>query len=157
MDMSASTAATWVGRSLPRVEDAALLTGRGRYIDDLGVPPGTLHAAILRSPHAHAEIAAIDIARARAAPGVAAVLTGCDIQRLTTSLVVGVKAPIECWPIAVDRVRYVGEPVAVVVARDRYRAEDALDLIDVQYRPLPAGGEARPPLGPQTPGAPHRP
>ncbi|HEX9465383.1 MAG TPA: molybdopterin cofactor-binding domain-containing protein [Alphaproteobacteria bacterium] len=131
-------AATWVGRSLPRVEDAALLTGRGRYIDDLGVPPGTLQAAILRSPHAHAEIVAIEVARTRAAPGVAAVLTGRDIQRLTTSLVVGVKAPIECWPIAVDRVRYVGEPVAVVVARDRYRAEDALDLIDVQYRPLPA-------------------
>jgi 2-furoyl-CoA dehydrogenase large subunit len=71
---------SWVGRSLPRVEDAALLTGRGRYIDDLGVRPGTLHAAILRSPHAHAEIAGIDVAEALAAPGVAAVLTGADIK-----------------------------------------------------------------------------
>ena len=75
---------------------------------------------------------------ARAADGVAAVLTGADVIALTSSLVVGVKAPIECWPIAVDRVRYVGEPVAVVVASDRYRAEDALDLIEVRYRPLPA-------------------
>jgi len=129
---------SWIGRSLPRVEDAALLTGRGRYIDDLGVPPGTLHAAILRSPHAHAEIEAIETSRAGGLPGVMAVLTGNDIQALTASLLVGLKAPIECWPIATDRVRYVGEPVAVVVARDRYVAEDALDLIEVRYRPLPA-------------------
>jgi 2-furoyl-CoA dehydrogenase large subunit len=123
---------------MPRVEDAALLTGRGRYIDDLGVRPGTLHAAMLRSPHAHADIVGIDVAEALAAPGVAAVLTGADIKRLTSSMVVGVKAPLECWPIATDRVRYVGEPVAIVVARDRYLAEDALDLIEVEYRPLPA-------------------
>jgi 2-furoyl-CoA dehydrogenase large subunit len=129
---------SWVGRSLPRVEDAALLTGRGRYIDDLGVRPGTLHAAILRSPHAHAGIAGIDVAEALAAPGVEAVLTGADIKRLTSSMVVGVKAPLECWPVATDRVRHVGEPVAIVVARDRYLAEDALDLIEVDYRPLPA-------------------
>ena len=100
--------------------------------------PGTLHAAILRSPHAHAEIAGIDVAEALAAPGVAAVLIGADVKRLTSSMVVGVKAPLECWPIATDRVRYVGEPVAIVVARDRYLAEDALDLIEVDYKPLPA-------------------
>jgi 2-furoyl-CoA dehydrogenase large subunit len=128
----------WVGRSIPRVEDAALLTGRGRYLDDLGVRPGTLEAAILRSPHAHADIEAIDCTAALAADGVFAVLTGADIKTLTSSLVVGIKAAIECWPIAIDRVRYVGEPVAVVVASDRYRAEDALDLIEVRYRPLPA-------------------
>jgi 2-furoyl-CoA dehydrogenase large subunit len=123
----------WVGRSIERVEDGALLTGRGRFIDDLGVDAGTLHAAILRSPHAHATISSIDTTAARKGPGVVAVLTGADIRALTTSLVVGVKAPVECWPIAVDRVRYVGEPVAVVVAADRYLAEDALDLIDVRY------------------------
>ena len=128
----------WVGRSIPRVEDPALLAGRGRFIDDLGVPPGTLHAAILRSPHPHAEIESIDCSAARAADGVFAILTGADVKALTASLVVGVKAPIECWPIAVERARYVGEPVAVVVASDRYRAEDALDLIEVAYRPLPA-------------------
>src|SRR6185312_4951515 len=128
----------WVGRSIPRFEDAALLTGRGRYLDDLGTRPGTFEAAILRSPHAHAEIEAIDCEAARAADGVAAVLTGNDVKALTSSLVVGVKAPLECWPIAVGRVRYVGEPVAVVVAADRYRAEDALELIGVRYRPSPA-------------------
>ena len=128
----------WTGRALPRVEDAALLTGRGRYFDDVGTPPGTQHAAILRSPHGHAAIVRIDVDQARALEGVCAVLTGVDIQQLTTSLVVGVKAPIECWPIAIDRVRYVGEPVAVVVARDRYVAEDALDLIEVEYDALDA-------------------
>jgi 2-furoyl-CoA dehydrogenase large subunit len=132
------TTARWVGRSIPRFEDAALLTGRGRYIDDLGVRPGTLQAAILRSPHAHAEIEAIDCAAAQAADGVSAVLTGADIVALTSSLVVGIKVPIDCWPIATDRVRYVGEPVAVIVACDRYRAEDALELIEVRYRQLPA-------------------
>ncbi|HWW49651.1 MAG TPA: molybdopterin cofactor-binding domain-containing protein [Xanthobacteraceae bacterium] len=128
----------WVGRSLERVEDGALLTGRGRFIDDLGVAPGTLHAAILRSPHAHADILSIDTEAARQSPDVVAVLTGEDIKALTASLVVGVKAPVECWPIATDRVRYVGEPVVIVVAADRYKAEDALDLIDVRYAVRPA-------------------
>jgi 2-furoyl-CoA dehydrogenase large subunit len=133
-----AAAASWLGRSIERVEDAALLTGRGRYIDDLGVPPGTLHAAILRSSHAHAKIVAIRTDAAVAAPGVAAVIAGAEVTALSASLAVGVKAPIECWPIAVERVRYVGEPVAVVVAADRYLAEDALDLIEVDYQPLPA-------------------
>src|SRR5580704_15846302 len=130
--------ARWVGRSIARVEDAALLSGRGRFIDDLGVRPGTLHAAMLRSPHAHADIVSIDVTAARRAPGVVAVLDGEDIKSLTSSLVVGVKAPVECWPIAVGRVRYVGEPVAIVVASDRYLAEDAVDLIEVRYRIRPA-------------------
>jgi 2-furoyl-CoA dehydrogenase large subunit len=128
----------WVGQSVERVEDLALLAGRGRYIDDIGVPPGTLYAAILRSPHAHADIRAIHTDAARRASGVTAVVTAEDVMRLSASLVVGVKAPIECWPIAAGRVRYVGEPVAVVVATDRYLAEDALELIDVDYEPLNA-------------------
>lgn len=128
----------WTGRSLERVEDASLLAGRGRYIDDLGVRPGTLHAAILRSPHAHAQILNINVEAAKRAPGVACVLTGEDVKKITTSLVVGVKAPVECWPIAIDRVRYVGEPVAIVVASDRYKAEDALELIETNYGMLPA-------------------
>ena len=130
--------ASWCGQSVERVEDAALLTGRGQFIDDLGVRPGTLHAAILRSPHAHAKIVAIRAEAARALPGVAAVILADDVTALSASLVVGVKAPIECWPIATDRVRYVGEPVAVVVATSRYIAEDALDLIEVEYQTLPA-------------------
>ena len=129
---------SWIGQSVERIEDLTLLAGRGRYIDDVGVPPGTLHAAILRSPHAHAEIRAINTEAARCAHGVAAVITAADVTKLSASLVVGVKAPIECWPIATSRVRYVGEPVAVVVATDRYLAEDALELIEVDYAPLPA-------------------
>jgi 2-furoyl-CoA dehydrogenase large subunit len=128
----------WVGQSIPRVEDPTLLSGRGRFIDDLGVRPGTLHAAILRSPHAHAKIVSIDTTAASKARGVAAVLTGDDIKALTTSLVVGVKAPVDCWPIGLGRVRYVGEPVAIVVAETRYLAEDAIDLIDAHYEALPA-------------------
>jgi 2-furoyl-CoA dehydrogenase large subunit len=131
-------AATWCGQSVERVEDAALLSGRGRFFDDLGERPGTLHAAILRSPHAHARILAIDAETARAAPGVAAVVTGVDVTQYARSLAAAVKTPIECWPIAVDLVRYVGEPVAVVVAADRYLAEDAVDLIEVAYEPLAA-------------------
>src|SRR3954469_7072134 len=128
----------WCGQSVERVEDAALLTGRGRFIDDLGVRPGTLHAAILRSPHPHARITAINLDAARMARGVSVVLAGADVTALSASLVAGVKAPVECWPIAVERVRYVGEPVAVVVAADRYLAEGALDLIEVDYEPLTA-------------------
>jgi 2-furoyl-CoA dehydrogenase large subunit len=133
----AVTASGWVGRSIERLEDAALLSGNGHYIDDLPVRTGTLQAAILRSPHAHAKIAGIRTAAAAGANGVAAVITGADVTVNSASLVVGVRAPIECWPIAVDRVRYVGEPVAVVVASTRYLAEDALDLIEVDYEPLP--------------------
>ena len=129
---------SWIGQSVERIEDLTLLAGRGRYIDDIGVPPGTLHAAILRSPHAHAEIRAINTEAARRAHGVAAVITAAEVTNLSASLVVGVKAPVECWPIAAGRVRYVGEPVAVVVAADRYLAEDALELIEVDYAPLPA-------------------
>ncbi|RTL64948.1 MAG: xanthine dehydrogenase family protein molybdopterin-binding subunit [Hyphomicrobiales bacterium] len=142
---------TWVGRSIPRVEDAALLTGRGQFIDDLGVAPGTLHAAILRSPHAHAEIRGINVSTARGSEGVAAVITGADVERLTNSLPVGVRAPLKCWPIAIDRVRYVGEPVAVVVATDRYLAEDALDLISVDYHLLPVVVDPRQALEPTSP------
>src|ERR1700761_2679479 len=133
-----SMARPWTGQSIPRVEDAGLLSGRGRFIDDIGVREATLHAAILRSPHAHANIVAIDVEAARKARGVVAILTGEDVKALTASLVGGVKAPVECWPIAVGRVRYVGEPVAIVVAESRYLAEDAIDLIDAQYEALPA-------------------
>jgi 2-furoyl-CoA dehydrogenase large subunit len=140
----------WVGRSITRVEDSSLLSGRGRFIDDVGVHPGTLHAAFLRSPHAHADIVSIDISQALQARGVFSVLHGEDIKALTSSLVVGVKAPVECWPMAVGRVRYVGEPVAIVVATDRYRAEDAVDLIDVRYAPRSVVIDPRAALSPES-------
>ena len=127
----------YVGQSIERTEDATLLTGLAKFGDDMPMSGGTLFAAILRSPHAHAEILAIDTTRALARPGVAAVLVGKEVKAQSEPFIVGVKAPIEDWSLAVDRVRYVGEPVAVVVASDRYKAEDALDAIDVTYRPLP--------------------
>jgi 2-furoyl-CoA dehydrogenase large subunit len=141
----------WLGRSIERVEDAALLSGRGRYIDDIGLPPRTLHAAILRSSHAHARVRSINAEAARNAPGVVAVITGSDVVRLSKSLVVGVKAPIQCWPIAVDRVRYQGEPMAVVVASDRYLAEDAAELVEVDYDPMPAIVDPLATLAPNVP------
>jgi len=141
----------WIGQSIERIEDDALLTGRGRFIDDLGVRPGTMHAAILRSQHAHALVRAIRIYRAVESPGVAAVLTGADVKALSTSLVAGVRAPIECWPIAMERARYVGEPLALVIAADRYLAEDALDLIEVDYEPLPPVVELADALKPELP------
>src|SRR5215468_6892866 len=128
-----AAAGSWLGRSIERVEDAALLTGRGRFIDDLGVAAGKLHAAILRSPHPHAHISEIRTGLAQAAPGVAAVIVGADVARLTLSLPVALKSPMQCWPIAVERVRYVGEPVDVVVESDRYLAEDEVDLLEINY------------------------
>lgn len=127
-----------LGQPIERLEDDALLTGRGRFGDDLGVTSATLHAAVIRSPHAHAELVSIDITAALALPGVRAVLTGADVQRWSQPFVVGVKEPMQHWALAVDRVRYVGEPIAVVVAEDRYLAEDAIDAVRAEYRPLPA-------------------
>ena len=101
---SLAEAAPLVGQAIERLEDAALLTGAGRYMDDLPVAPGTLHAAILRSPHAHGELVAIDASAALALPGVAAVVTREDVRRWTQPFTVGVKQPMEHWCLAVDRV-----------------------------------------------------
>lgn len=126
-----------IGRRQPRIEDDALLQGRGRYADDLAVAPGTLHAAVLRSPHAHARLVGLDASPALAMPGVHAVLTGEDVKRWARPFPVGVRQPMEHWCLAVDKVRYVGEPLAVVMAESRYLAEDALDAIRVDYQTLP--------------------
>jgi 2-furoyl-CoA dehydrogenase large subunit len=132
------TVGAHTGRPLKRFEDAALLMGRARFADDLPTPRGTLHAAVLRSPHAHAQILSIDPAQALAMPGIECIVTGEDARRWTRPFTAAVNSPIEYWCLATDRVRYAGEPVAVVLASDRYRAEDALEAIDVAYRPLPA-------------------
>jgi CO/xanthine dehydrogenase Mo-binding subunit len=97
-----------------------------------------LHAAVLRSPHAHARIASIDVSAAAALPGVVAVLTGEDIAKTTGPLPCFANPPVEQRCVAVGRVRHVGEPVAVAVAESRYIAEDAVDLIRVDYAELPA-------------------
>ncbi len=127
----------WIGQSMKRVEDPRLLAGQGRYIDDV-VLPNMLHAAALRSPHAHARIKSIDVGRAKALPGVVAVMTGADVAKVTGPLPCFANPPVEQRCVALDRVRHVGEPVVIVAAESRYIAEDALELIDVEYEPLPA-------------------
>ena len=129
---------TWIGATPHRVEDEALLRGRGRFIDDLSPVLGTMHLALVRSPFAHARIRGIDVGDALAAPGVLAVLTGADLAAVGRPLGAVIRGATEHHAVAVDVVRYAGEPVAVVVARDRYLAEDAAELVDVDYEPLEA-------------------
>ena len=124
------------GGAVERVEDAALLAVRGGFADDMGERPGTAHAAVLRSPHAHAEIVSLDATAALSMPEVVTVLTGEEVAAWSRPFIAGVKQPMRHYALAVDRVRYTGEPVAVVVARDRYAAEDALERIEVEYREL---------------------
>src|SRR3989442_5559958 len=130
-----------VGVRIPRNEDPRLLQGRGCFVDDIQ-PAGVLHAAVLRSPHAHARIVAIDATRARALPGGALVPTAADLGELDqpTPLLIpnpALPQPRTRRPLAADEVRYVGEPVALVIADSRYLAEDALEAIEVTWQPLP--------------------
>ena len=128
----------WVGSTPRRVEDEALLRGRGRFIDDLAPVPGAMDAALVRSPFAHARISRIDVSAALGSPGVVAVLTGADLAAVGRPLGAVIRGTTEHHAMAVDVVRYAGEPVAVVVARDRYLAEDAAELVEVDYEPLEA-------------------
>ena len=130
------------GQLIRRREDPRLVTGTGQFIDDLRFAD-CLHAAILRSLHAHARILAIDTSRAAKAPGVVAVVTGADLGRANAPIPVfnehpGLPRACGIVPLATGRVRFVGEPVAAVVATDRYLAQDALELIAVEYEALPA-------------------
>jgi carbon-monoxide dehydrogenase large subunit len=125
-----------------RNEDPRLLRGMGSYVDDFD-PPGVLHAAILRSPYGHARIGAIDVSAARAAPGVHAVYTAADLGDFNQPAPLVVPHPNLSHgrtqrPLAVDKVCYIGEAVAMVVADDRYAAEDAVGLIEVDWQPLEA-------------------
>jgi carbon-monoxide dehydrogenase large subunit len=128
----------WVGKSIRRVEDPKFLLGRGGYVDDMKVS-GMLHAAIVRSPHAHARIKSIDAEEARRLPGVVAVVTGGEVTELTDPMPDFGPAPDKhtWYCLAVDKVRYVGEGVAAIVAESRYVAEDAADLVQVDYELLP--------------------
>ena len=126
----------FLGTSTLRKEDPILLSGRGRYADDLPVPAGTLHAHVIRSPHAHAKIVAVDTSVALGQDGVWAVVTGEDVRKLSDPFLIALKAPVDQWSLAVERVRYVGEPVALVVADNRYLAEDAAELVRIDYEPL---------------------
>ncbi len=140
-----------IGRSLPRIEDDRLLRGRGRFVDDLHIPEA-VEVAFLRSTEAHARITSIDVTAARAYPGVLAVYDGASVAGRITPLLnaeelrvpPGIAAldpvnKLQPAPIlATDEVNYVGQPVAMVVADSRYLAEDAVELIEVDYEPLPA-------------------
>jgi 2-furoyl-CoA dehydrogenase large subunit len=117
--------------------------GQGRFLDDLDPLPGTLTAAIVRSPHAHARIRSVGLDRARAHPGVVAAIGPEEVSAALRPFPLSVKTPMPYYPTGVDRARYVGEPVAVVVADDRYIAEDAAELVDVDYEVLPAVVDTR--------------
>lgn len=143
-----------IGVPLKRKEDRRLLTGRGKYAGDVRLP-GLLHAAVLRSPHPHACLVAIRSERARALPGVVAVITAADLGDVGKIPVrLGPRPSIVAClqrPLATDKVRYVGEPVAVVIAASRYLAEDALDLVEVEYEPLATVADAEQAVAPGAP------
>jgi carbon-monoxide dehydrogenase large subunit len=129
-----------IGERVRRKETQRFVTGTGRYVDDL-LPPGTLHVSFVRSSCAHAKIKSIDVAPARSLPGVRAVFTGEEIARHLKPLRVGgssVLRPVKLYPLAVDKIRYFGEPVAVVVADNRYLAEDAVEAVSMECDLLPA-------------------
>lgn len=136
-----SVTAPYSGQPVRRVEAARFLAGKAQYVADIRLP-GMKHAAILRSPVAHAKIRSIETSAAAAAPGVVAVYTGSELARISkpfaTLLPIPTMKPLEWYALAIDRVRFAGEPVAVVVADNRYLAEDALERIVVDYDELAA-------------------
>src|SRR3989442_4797565 len=145
-----------LGARIKRREDPRLITGTATYVDDV-VPPGLLHVAIVRSPHAHARIAAIDVKRARAAAGVVAIWTGEDVAARCGPLPIGprirdMKVP-KRYPLVIDGVvRHVGDPVAAVVATDLAASRDAADLVEWDYDPLVAVSRGGGAVGPRPPG-----
>jgi aerobic carbon-monoxide dehydrogenase large subunit len=144
----------YTGRPLRRREDERLLRGGGRFVADLA-PPELLQACIVRSPHAHARILSIDTSPARALPGVAAVLTAAELgaanKPLPNRFPHAAMRYYPPYPLARDKVHYVGEPVAVVVAESRYLAEDAAQLVEVSYEPLAAVVDMQEALRPDAP------
>src|SRR5215207_10109135 len=146
---------SYIGRSVPRPNLARLMQGRGHYVSDV-VLPRMAHVAYRRSPHAHARIRRIDVERAKRAPGVIAVVTGPELAKVMTPWVgvlthlKGIKSAPQ-YPIAVERACWQGEAVCAVVARTRAQAEDALELVEVEYEELPAVTDAETALDPATP------
>ena len=146
----------WMGARLERKEDLRLLTGQGKYLADI-VLPGMLHAVFVRSDYAHARILSIDTSAARALPGVVEILTGEEFKTHVKSMRQPVLLPNlpanypEYYALAVDKVKYHGDPVAVVIARDKYIAEDAAELVVVDYEELPVILDAEAALAPGAP------
>src|SRR5262245_50077419 len=148
----------YIGAPVPRREDARLLTGRGTFVDDLEIP-GVVHAAMVRSPHAHARVRSVDVTDALAAPGVLAVVTAADIADIQKPWPARMPSPVPGTSVRhgvrhtlpVDKVRHVGEVVAAVVADSRAIAEDARDMIRVEYDVLPVVATATAGLAPGAP------
>ncbi len=145
------------GQRVGRIEDPALLRGAARFVDDIDLP-GLVHAAFVRSPHAHATITALDATAARAVPGVHAVLTAADLAPYLKSDVLAVGLPSPSYkqelhrPVLASRdVAHVGEPIAMVIADSRYVAEDAAALVQIDYEPLPVVADCRAALAPGAP------
>ena len=134
---------------MKRKEDARFIRGRGTYVDDVK-RPGMLHGAVLHSPHAHARIVSIDTGAAEAHPKVKAVITGETLARMGLAWMPTMSSDVQAV-LATDKVRFQGQEVAFVVAEDRYSARDALELIDVDYDPLPVVVDARRALDPDAP------
>ncbi|HMC39977.1 MAG TPA: xanthine dehydrogenase family protein molybdopterin-binding subunit [Acidimicrobiales bacterium] len=146
----------YTGASVKRSEDPRILTGSGLYIDDVRLP-GMLHAAFVRSPFAHARITRVDAGEARQAPGVVLVMTGAELEETIVpgpglaGMFAG-GAPVAAFSqLATDKVRLVGDPVVLVVAESRYLAEDACELVEVDYEELPAVMTAEAALDPSSP------
>src|SRR5829696_3305307 len=153
----------YIGRSLPRREDEALLRGAATFVGDITLP-GQLHAVFYRSPHAHAELRRVDLDAVRAVPGVVLALSGDDLPRHVKRMApfpFQSRDPFQAgnprinfhdrYGLARDKVRYVGEAVAVIVAMDRYTAEDALELVEAEYAPLAPVLDAETALLPDAP------
>ncbi len=150
--MAQATGRRYIGAAIKRKEDPRFITGRGTYVDDLTLP-GTVYAAMVRSPYPHARIKSINADRARAMPGVLAVYTGRDIQINPLPLawpLPGQKGSPRL-PLARDKVVHAGEIVAVVVAEDRYLAEDAAEQVEVEYEELPSVADVRKAIEPGAP------
>jgi aerobic carbon-monoxide dehydrogenase large subunit len=155
--MAAIAAERYTGASIKRSEDPRILTGAGRYVDDIKLP-GMLHAAFVRSPLAHARVVSVDVSAARALPGVVAAFTGADLEAMTVPgpdalmALMGWAGPTpEFTLLATDKVRFAGDPVAIVVAESRYLAEDGCELVDVEYDELPPVTTASFALDPSSP------
>ena len=139
-----------LGNRVPRVEDPDLVTGRSRYVDDIRLDDRT-HAVFVRSPMAHARILGIDTSEAKQAPGVLAVHTAATLPADPVPSFAQINAKVTQGPLATDTVRYVGDPVALVIAETRAQAVDAAELVDVDYDELPAAIDMEAALAPDAP------
>ncbi|MGH9861838.1 MAG: xanthine dehydrogenase family protein molybdopterin-binding subunit, partial [Candidatus Acidiferrales bacterium] len=138
--LPAAAEGRWVGQPLRRKEEARLIRGQGKFVDDYRLS-GMLHLCLVRSPYGHARIEKVDVTAAEAAPGVVCTLTGAEVARLVKPFIeIGPEpgAKIVDYPMGVDKARYQGEPVAAVVAETRLGAVDAAELVQVDYQRLPA-------------------